>query len=82
MAAPTILGFRTVIRTLSALSALFLIGAVVAGIATRCMHGGVRHRVCGEARRSVGVTVAALDAGHRDMRRRSIAGRDRPIVAT
>ena len=39
------------------------------------------HRVGDEARRRIGVAIAALDAGDRDMRRRGVAGCDRPVVA-
>ena len=68
-------------RALRALGALRGIGTVVAGVAAAGADRRVGHRVGGEARRRVGVAIAALDAGHRDMRRRLLAGRGRAVVA-
>ena len=68
-------------RSLRALGALRGIGTVVAGVAAAAADRRMGHRVGGEARRRVGVAIAALDAGHRNMRRRGVAGRDRPVVA-
>ena len=65
---------------LRALGALGRVGAVVAGIAAARAHRRVVHRVGDEARRRVGVAVAALDAGHRNVRRRGLAGRGRAVV--
>ena len=56
------------------------IGTIVAGVAAAGAHRRVVHRVGDEARRRVGVAVAALDAGHRDVRRRRLAGRGRAVV--
>ena len=53
----------------------------MAGIATAGAHRRMRHRVGRKARRRIGVAVAALDAGHRNVRRRSVAGRYRAVVA-
>ena len=66
--------------SLRALGALARVGTVVTGVAAARAHRRVVHRVGDEARRGVGVAVAALDAGHRDMRRRGIAGRGRAVV--
>ena len=41
----------------------------------------MRHRVGRETRCGIGVTVAALDAGHRNVRWRCIAGCRRAVVA-
>ena len=67
-------------RALRALGALGRVGAVVTGIAAARAHRRVVHRVGDEARRRVGVAVAALDAGHRDVRRRRQAQRRRAVV--
>ena len=45
------------------------------------MHRRMAHRIGGEARRGVGVAVAALYSCHRNMRRRRHARRRRSIVA-
>ena len=63
-----------------AFCALRGVRAVVAGIAAAGAHRRVRHRVGRKARRGIGVAIAALDAGHRDVRRRGMAGRDRAVV--
>ena len=65
---------------LRALGAFAGVGAVVAGVAAARAHRRVVHRIGDEARRRVGVAVAALDAGRRDMRRRGLAGRGRAVV--
>ena len=39
------------------------------------------HGVGGEGRSGIGVAIAALNASHRDMRRRGVAGRRRAVVA-
>ena len=57
------------------------VGSVMAGVAAARGHGRMIHRVGGEARRGIGVAIAALDAGHGDMRRRGIAGRGCTVVA-
>ena len=68
-------------RTLRSFGALRGIGTVVTGVAARRAHRRMGHRVGDEACRRVGVAIAALDAGDRDMRRRGVAGCDRPVVA-
>ena len=57
------------------------IRAVVAGVAAARAHRRMVHRVGGEARRRIGVAIAALDAGDRNVRRRRHAGRRRAVVA-
>jgi len=57
-------------RAIGALRALGGIGAVVAGVAACPGHGRMAHGIGGEAGRGVGMAIAALDARHRDMRRR------------
>ena len=81
MATATILCLFAVIGPQCALRALTLVGAAVTSIAAGRMHRGVRHCVGSEARRGIGVAVAALDAGHRDVRRRGISGCRDTVVA-
>ena len=68
-------------RAQRALGAFAGVRAVVAGVAAAGAHRRMGHRVGDETRRRVGVAIAALDAGHRNMRRRGLAGRDRAVVA-
>ena len=71
-------------RTLRALGPLTGERAVMAGVtpagADGCMAGHA-HRIGRKARRRVGMAVAALDSGHRNVRRRCQAGRGGAIVA-
>ena len=66
---------------LRTLGALGRVRAVVAGVAAARAHRRVVHRVGGEARRRVGVAVAALDAGIGMCGGVVIAGRRRAVVA-
>ena len=53
---------------------------VVTGIAARGADCAVRHHVGGEARGRIPVAIAALDAGDRNVGRRSVAGSRRSVV--
>ena len=67
-----------------ALGALRGVGAIVAGVAATGADCGVTccpHGVGGEAWRSIDVAVAALDARHRNVGRRGVAGRGGAVVA-
>jgi len=68
-------------RSLRAFRALAGVGAVVAGVAAAGADRTVVHRVGREARRSIGMAVAALDPGHRNVRRRYHTGRRCAVVA-
>jgi hypothetical protein len=81
MATAAILGLLAVVGPLCALGALALVRTAVTCVASRCVHGSVGHGVGSKARRSIGVAVAALDAGNRDVRRRGVAGCRDTIVA-
>ena len=67
-------------RTERTLGALAGVGTVVAGVAAAGAHRRVIHRVAREARRRIGVAVAALNPAHGDVRRRGQAGRRGAIV--
>ena len=56
--------------------------AVVAGVAAGRAHRRVGHRVADETRRGIGMAIAALDAGDRDMRRGRHAQRNFSIVTS
>ena len=66
---------------LSAAGALAGVRTVVAGVAAAGADRRVAHCVSRETCRRVGVTVAALNPWHRDMRRRDHTGRRRAVVA-
>ncbi|WP_213030210.1 hypothetical protein, partial [Acinetobacter baumannii] len=51
------------------------------GIAARARHRRMTHRVGHEARRRIGVAIAALNGGGRNVRRRRHAGRSGAVVA-
>jgi hypothetical protein len=68
-------------RAKRAFRALRGIRTVMTGVAAAGAHRRVRHRVGRKARCRIGVAIAALDAGHRNVRRRSVAGRYRAVVA-
>jgi len=68
-------------QTLGAGRALAREAAVVAGGARHAGNRRVVHRVGREARRRVGVAVAALDGADRDVRRRRHAGCGGAVVA-
>jgi hypothetical protein len=55
--------------------------AVVTGVAAAGADRAVIHGVGRKARRRIVVAVAALDSGHRDVRRRGHAGRGSAVVA-
>ena len=63
-----------------AFGALARVRTVVTGVAAGRAHRRMVHRVGDETRRRIGVAVAALDAGDRNMRWRRQAGRGRPVV--
>ena len=71
-----IVGLR--LRTLRALG---LIRAVVASVATDRRHRGVAHRIGREARRRIGVAVAALNCAGRNVRRGRVARSRGSVVA-
>ena len=66
---------------LSAFGSLLDVRSAVAGVTAARAYRRMVHRISGEARRCIGVAVAALDAGHWNMRRRGVAGRSGPVVA-
>ena len=67
--------------TLGALGAFCGVRTAVAGVAAGGAHCRVVHGIDQETWGRVGVAVAALDAGHRNMRRRGQPDCDYPIVA-
>ena len=69
-------------RTLRAFASLRRERPVVAGVASAGADRSVVHRIGCEARRRIDVAIAALDARHRDVRRRRHAHRATPVVAT
>jgi hypothetical protein len=58
------------------------VGTVVAGVAAGRTHRRMVHCVGHKTCRGIGVAIAALDAGHRNMRRRGHPGRCCPVVTT
>jgi hypothetical protein len=68
-------------RALRSFGALVCIGTIVTNIAATRRDRRMVHRISRKACRSFGVTIAALDAGNRDMRWRGIARCRRPVVA-
>ena len=65
---------------MSALGALGRERTVVTGVATARVHRRMVHRIGDEARCRIGVAIAALNAGYRDMRRCGVAGCRRAVV--
>ena len=67
-------------RTLGTFAALVCIGTIVAGVAAARRDRRMVHRITRKACCCFGMTIAALDAGDRNMRRRSVTGRGRAVM--
>ena len=81
MATAAILRLLAMVWPLRTLRTLSPVSAAVTSIAAGRMYRGVRHCVGSEARRSIGMAVAALDAGYRDVWRRGVASCRDTIMA-
>ena len=68
-------------RALRTFGALVCIGTIVTSVATASRNRRVVHRISRKACRCFGVTIAALDAGDRNMRRRRVTRRRGAVVA-